>query len=157
MATLRKEIGSSGRSHSALFQYSLATDEYLSTLTWPNDIKIYDKMERSDSQVKATLLLLELPLRSTNWFIQPKDKSRKAKKIADFVEGTLFSNMFSFDELLKNICTMFTFGHSAFEKVFEVKKGFLQWKKFAIRPQSTLYDFIYDDVGGYIDNKAIFD
>lgn len=160
MAKLRKEIGGSGRSNSALFQYSLATDEYLSTLTWPNDIKIYDKMERSDSQVKATLLLLELPLRSTNWFIQPKDKSRKAKKIADFIEGTLFSNMFSFDELLKNICTMFTFGHSAFEKVFEVKKGFLQWKKFAIRPQSTLYDFIYDDVGDitniqqYLINKS---
>lgn len=147
MATLRKEIGSSGRSNSALFQYSLSTDEYLSTLAYPNDIKIYDKMERSDSQIKATLLLLELPLRSTNWFIQPKDKSRKAKKIADFIEETLFDNMFSFDEFLKNICTMFTFGHSVFEKVFTLNKGFLKWKKFAIRPQSTIYDFIYDDVG----------
>jgi phage gp29-like protein len=145
--TLKQEYGSVGRSNSALFQYNLATDEYLSTLTWPNDIKIYDKMERSDSQVKATLLLLELPLRSTNWFIQPKDKSGKAQQIADFIEETLFNNMFSFDELLKNICTMFAFGHSVFEKVFEVKNGFLQWKKFAIRPQSTIYDLIYDDVG----------
>lgn len=161
MAKMRSEIGSVGRSNSALFQYTLATDEYLNTLKWPQDISIYDKMERSDSQVKATLLLLELPLRSTNWFVQPKDKSGKAKKIAEFIEENLFkSMMFGFDEFLKNICTMFTFGHSAFEKVFTVNKGYLEWKKFAIRPQSTLYDFMYDDVGDitsiqqYLINKS---
>jgi len=152
MATMKGEIGSSGRSFSALFQYTLPTDEYFSTLTWPNDIKIYDKMQRSDSQVKAILLLMELPIRSTKWFITPADDSSQAKKNADFIEETLFTGppvgmQFHWDDFLKNVCSMFAYGHSIFEKVYEVRDGYLKWKKFAIRPQSTIYDFMYDGVG----------
>jgi len=148
MAYKQGEIGGVGRSNSALFQYNLSTDEYLNTLKWPNDIKIYDKMSRSDAQVKAMLLLLELPIRSTMWFIKPYDESSKAKEISDFINNNLFKKIgFSFDELLKNICTMFAFGHSIFEKVFEVRNGYLEWKKIAVRPQSTIYDWMYDEVG----------
>lgn len=147
-----KEIGSVGKSTSALFTYNLATDEYLSTLKWPYDIEIYNKMERSDAQVKAMLLLLELPIRSTSWFVKPKDASSKAKEIALFVEDALFTGpptgmKTTFDELIKNACTMFTYGHSVLEKVYEAKNGYVKWQKFAVRPQSTLYDWIYDDVG----------
>jgi phage gp29-like protein len=147
-----KELGTTGRSHSARFQYTLATDEYLNTLIWPKDIEIYNKMERSDAQVKAVLQMLELPIRSTSWYIKPADNSSQAKKIAEFVEENLFTGppkgmAINFDDFIKEICTMFTYGHSVFEKVYEVRDGFLRWKKFATRPQSTLYDFLYDDVG----------
>ena len=154
----RLEIGNIGRSNSALFQYSLSTDEYLQTLTWPNYISIYEKMKRSDAQVKAMLLMLELPLRSTQWYIEPYDKSANATKIKEFIEANLFEGppngmQIHWDDMLRNICTMFAFGHSIFEKVYEVgKDGYLKWKKFAPRPQATIYDFLYEDNG---DPKAI--
>jgi phage gp29-like protein len=145
----KKELGITGRSYSSRLQYNLGTDEYLSTLKWPSDIAIYNKMERSDSQVKATLLMLELPIRSTSWYIKPFDNSRKAKKISDFIEEALFSSMtLSFDDFIKEACTMFTYGHAVFEKVFKLNsKKELIWSKFATRPQSTIYDIMYDNVG----------
>jgi len=148
-SSTKKELGITGRSYSSRLQYNLGTDEYLSTLRWPSDIAIYNKMERSDSQVKATLLMLELPIRSTSWYIKPFDNSRKAKKIADFIEEALFSSMtLSFDDFIKEACTMFTYGHAVFEKVFKLNdKKELIWSKFATRPQSTIYDIMYDNVG----------
>jgi phage gp29-like protein len=148
----RGELGGTGRTFSARFEYSLATDEYLNTLKWPYDISIYNKMERSDAQIKATLLMMELPLRSTNWFIKPADNSSQAKKNAEFVEENLFTGppvgmSLHFEDFIKETCSMFTYGHAIFEKVFEAKNGWLKWKKFAPRPQSTIYDWYYDEVG----------
>jgi hypothetical protein len=147
-----REIGGTGRSSSIYKQITLDTDEYLSALRFPHDVSIYEKMGRSDAQVKAILLMLSLPIRSTQWFIRPKDESSKAKKIASFVEECLFGDygiglQLGFDDFIRNVTTMFQFGHSIFEKVFEVKKGQYKWKKFAVRPQSTIYDIYYDDVG----------
>ena len=156
MATRRGELGATGRSFSARFQYQLATDEYLSALQWPNDIEIYNKMERSDAQVKATLLMLELPIRSTSWYLKPADNSSQAKKNKEFIQENLFSGppkgmSSNFDDFLKEVCSMFVYGHSVFEKVFTIKENYLHWQKFAARPQSTLYDFLYDKKGNLTD------
>lgn len=143
------EIGAIGRTKSALFEYNLATDEYLDKLRWPDNIKVYEKMKRSDSQIKAMLLVLELPIRSTKWYLEPADKSTKAKKIAEFVEENLLEGLEThFDDVLRQACSMFAFGHSIFEIVYQVnKKKEITWKKFAPRPVSTIYDFIYTEVG----------
>lgn len=145
-----RELGATGRGRSQIF--SINEDEYLSELSFPSDIDVYDKMGRSDSQIGAILLMLSLPIRATQWFIQPKDKSSKAQEIADYVNDCLFGEYGiglnnGFNEFIKDITTMFQYGHSVFEKVFEVKKGKYKWKKFAIRPQSTIYDIYYDSVG----------
>lgn len=148
----KNELGGTGRSYAQRFQQYLGTDEYLSNLQFPYDVPIYEKMARSDGQVKAMLLMLSLPIRSTEWFIKPKDDSAEAKKIASFVEDCLFGGYGTglsngFDDFIKDVTTMFQFGHSIFEKVFEVKNGKYKWKKFAVRPQSTIYDIYYDNVG----------
>ena len=151
---VRSEMGSVGRSHSALFQYNLATEEYLNKLKWPDNLAVYDKMKRSDAQIKAMLLVLELPIRSTQWYIEPVDNSRKAKQIALFVEDNLFKGppdgmTMHWEDLLRQVCLMFPFGYSIFEKVYKVdNKGFLTWRKFSPRPASTVYDFLYDENGG---------
>lgn len=153
----RVEKGATGRSQSALYQYRLSTDEYLAALMHPNDIVIYNKMERSDAMVKAILLMLELPIRSTEWFVTPRDSSDNSKHIANFVQDSLlgvYPNglITGFDEFIKNVCSMFQYGHSIFEKVWGTTiwnntPGYFKLKKLAIRPQSTIYDFIYDRVG----------
>jgi phage gp29-like protein len=146
------ELGGTGRYRNQRFQSTLDTDEYYSSLKFPYDINIYNKMGRSDAQVQAVLLMISLPIRATQWFIRPLDKSKKAQKIAEYIDKCLFSGVnnglyMGFDEFIKNVTTMYQYGHSVFEKVFEIKKSMIKWKKFAVRPQSTIYDIHYDDVG----------
>lgn len=148
----RVEVGGTGRAYAQRFQQYLATDEYLSALRFPYDVTVYEKMGRSDGQIRAILLMLSLPIRATQWFIRPKDSSKKAQTIANYVEECLFGGYDvglnnGFDDFIKDVTTMFQFGHSIFEKVFEVKKQKIKWKKFAVRPQSTIYDVYYDRVG----------
>ena len=147
----QEEIGSISRS---LFN-RLSDTEYLSLLTWPNSITTYDKMRRSDAQVQALLYCLELPIRSTRWYVEPYDKNNpKDVQIAEFIEENLFSGppkgmTTHWDDFLRLALLMFPFGHSVFEKVYEVdSKGFAKWKKFAERPHETIKDFKYDERGG---------
>jgi len=146
-----EEIGSISRS---LFN-RLSDTEYLSLLTWPNSITTYDKMRRSDAQVQALLYCLELPIRSTRWYVEPYNKNNpKDVQIAEFIEENLFSGppkgmTVHWDDFLRLALLMFSFGHSVFEKVYEVdSKGFAKWRKFAERPHETIKDFKYDEKGG---------
>ena len=146
-----QEIGSISRS---LFN-RLSDTEYLSLLTWPNSTYIYDKMRRSDAQVQALLFCMELPIRSTRWYVEPWNKNNpKDVQIAEFIEENLFSGpprgMTShWDDFLRLALLMLPFGHSIFEKVYEVDShGYAKWRKFAERPHETIKDFKYDERGG---------
>lgn len=146
-----EEIGSITRS---LFN-RLSDTEYLSTLTWPNSITTYDKMRRSDAQVQALLYCMELPIRSTRWYVEPYDKNNaKDRQIAEFVSENLFSGppigmTIHWDDFLRLALLMLPFGHSVFEKVYEVDShGYAKWRKFAERPHETIKDFKYDERGG---------
>ena len=146
-----QEIGSISRS---LFN-RLSDTEYLSLLTWPNSTYIYDKMRRSDAQVQALLHALELPIRSTRWYVEPWNKNNpKDVQIAEFIEENLFSGppkgmTVHWDDFLRLALLMLPFGFSAFEKVYEVDThGYAKWRKFAERPHETIKDFKYDERGG---------
>lgn len=146
------ELGAVGQSHSALFA-ALGSDEYLAELRWPQNITVYEKMRRSDSQIQAMLLALELPLRSTKWLIEPYSDDAKDIEVAEFIEENLFTGppqgmTQHWDDFLRLALTMFWAGHSVFEKVFEIKDGYVRWRKFAQRPHKTIYDFLYDENGG---------
>jgi len=146
------ELGSTGRAASAIWS-SMATEEYLAALKWPQNIGIYEKMRRSDSQVQAMLLVIELPIRSTHWFVEPYSDSKQDEEIADFISSNLFDGPPSgltqhWDDFLRLALTMLPFGHAVFEKVFELQDGKVRWRKFAPRPVSTVSAFTYDEQGG---------
>jgi len=143
-----KEYGGTGAGKASGLQ-----EEYLRELRWPKSVEKFDKMRRSDSQVQAILLAMELPIRSTNWYIKPASDDKKDEEIAEFLSENLFTGppkgmTQHFDDLLRLALTMLPFGFSVFEKVFEVKDGKYYWKKLAHRPQRTIQEFLYDDEGG---------
>jgi len=151
---MQAEVGSVGRPHSEIFGAALATEEYLQELRWPRDIQVYDKMRRSDSQIQCMLLAMELPIRSTKWVVEPYSEDSKDKQIAEEIEDNLFTGpplgmSQHWEDFLRLAMTMIIFGHSVFEKVFKIdERGYARWKKFAQRPQRTIYDFLYDENGG---------
>ena len=112
---------------------------------------IYEKMRKSDATVNATLLACEMPIRSTRWYIEPatNDKGEvdnKDQEVADFVSEALFDKMEqSWDDHLREVLTMFSFGFSIFEKVFKFEDGKVWIKKLGMRKQTTIEKWEMED------------
>ena len=102
-------------------------------------------MRKSDAQVFATLLAMELPIRATKWSVQPAQTAEGETgdfehEVADFVEKALFEKMEgTFDDFLREALTMLPFGFSIFEKVWTADQNNVWLKKLATRKQSSIY------------------
>lgn len=106
-------------------------------------------MRKTDAQVNASLLSMELPIRATKRDVEAAyneegETEDKDQEIADFVKDAIFEYMDnSRDDLLREILTMLPFGFSVFEKVFWFKdidgQKHIILKKLAFRKQSTIY------------------
>jgi len=72
-------------------------------------------MRRTDAQVNAVLMAMELPIRSSRWYIEPAQNADgetddAAWEVSDFVEKALFDGMEStWDDTLREILTMLPF------------------------------------------------
>lgn len=140
------ELGATG---TAFFAGQLAEEEYNPDLRGEKAINVFEKMRRSDGQVKAALLACELPLRAARWDIQAASDSSKDQEIASFVRQNLFDWMtITWDDFLRHILLMLPFGFSMFEKVWELKDGKYRWRKLAPRLPRTLHEWDIDAEGG---------
>lgn len=140
------ELGATG---TVLFAGQLTEVEYNPDLRGEKAIKVYEKMRRSDGQVKAALLACELPLRAARWDIEAASESRRDQQIAQFVRENLFDQMtITWDDFLRHILLMLPFGFSVFEKVWEIVDGKYRWRKLAPRLPKTIWKWKMDPEGG---------
>jgi hypothetical protein len=131
-------IGASG---TAIFSGIITTDEYNpDLLNWVDRVAIYDQMRRNDGQVKALLKMLALPLLRAQWTIEKGTDDAAGEEIQSFVESCLFHDMQyestegltvyqTWDEILRHILLMYTFGAMAFETCYRVDDGWVKWSK----------------------------
>lgn len=123
--------------------WGFISEEYNPDLTGSTGLKKYDEMRKSDAQIFATLLAMELPIRSTLWYIEPGETEDGTGEqittdqdyiIANFVEKALFEKMeITWDDFLRQALTMTTFWFSLFEKVFKFEGDKVILKKLAQR------------------------
>lgn len=140
-----KEIGASG----TLIQNGIITgEEYNRNLIGKQALAVYDEMRRSDSNVHSALQLVKLPLMSATWGIQAAQDpdgniSDEDQEVADFLERELFGRNINFTNFLRQALTMLDFGHSVFEKVYELteynNKPRIGLAKLSSRKQTTIY------------------
>ena len=103
-------------------------EDFNSKLRFPANTKIYEEMRRSDAQVNACLLAMELPIRATKWSVEwtkneEGETDDQGREIAEFVEKCLFDYLETTrDDLLRQVLTMLPFGFSVFEKVYGFKE-----------------------------------
>lgn len=122
----------------------------------------FEKMRKSDSQVRATLRLVKTPVLSARWYVSPAesagsssetDVSPKDKKIAQFVSDCFFKWMdTSWPQLLSDILVMLDFGFSAFVKEWQVKRisrgqTRVIWKQLSPRHPLSVFGWYYTDRG----------
>lgn len=110
-------VGSTGTSSYAGYP----SEEYLSQLRGRQRADTFDRMRRSDGQVKAVLKAVKDTVRSASWEVEPgafkgTEASDEAKADAALVEHILFEDMGkSWDEFISEVLTLLDFGHSVFE------------------------------------------
>ena len=118
-------------------------------LRWPQNISVYDRMRRQDAQVISVIRAVSLPIRRTEWRIDPNGAP---PEVAEFVATNLglplmgsvlptpvrTRNRFSWQEHLRHALLMLTFGHAFFEQVYDYDGRWLNLRKLAYRPPLTI-------------------
>lgn len=125
-------------------------------LRFPLNLTIYDKMRRSDGQVRASLLAISLPILSLDWEVEPwrpTDESSGEEleptpehiEIARQVRHDLFENLDQpWQQVLREVLGMLWAGFWIVEPVFEVGKhdGLVHLKKLATRLPMSVYRWL---------------
>lgn len=114
-------------------------------------MEVFEKMRRSDAQVSAVLLAMELPIRNAYWFVEPaKDDddevTPEAEEHARFVSDNLFEKMRDgWDNKLREILTELPFGFSLFEKTYISDGEKVYLDKLGFRKQTTIMQWMTQD------------
>lgn len=141
----RKDTGTGplGGSGTSIFS-GIINEEYNQKLSGLAGMEQYEIMRKSDATVAAVIRAMELPIRSTRWYVQPAqddegETSDESWEIAGFLEKNLFELLDrTWDETLHEILTMLPFGFSVFEKVFAAHGEKVILSKLAFRKQTTI-------------------
>ena len=159
------EFGSTGLKHSGGTVY----EEFLTNLRATKGARVYREMSDNDPTVGSILYAIEKVILRLDWRIDPfQDKSAdgdtnpKDQETAEFINECLNDMSDSWDATLTQILSMLTYGYAFHEIVYKVRGGDskdpkrrskfndnkIGWRKFAIRGQETLWQWMFDEEGG---------
>ena len=137
--------------------------EYNPILEGRSSFLVYEKMRRSDADVRAALLACKLPIRAADYQIVPGLKENEpgfdlAKQIADEVRENLLGGLESptstgcwvtqnFETVKENALLCLDFGCAAHEDLWHIDGDKVRLRKLAPRLPYTFYRFHVDDDG----------
>lgn len=122
VSTDKVEVGSvRGASGTQWFGGLLTGEEYNADLQGDNAIRVYDRMRRSDGQVKALLMACKLPLLNADWSVKAASEDAEDVEIAQFVQDNLMGGMrITWQDVLWHILTQLDFGFAVCEAIYDV-------------------------------------
>jgi len=137
--------------------------EYNPVLEGRSAFLVYEKMRRSDADVKAALVACKLPIRAADYQIVPGRKENEpgfalAKQIADEVRENLFGGLESptstgcwvtqnFEAVKENALLCLDFGCAAHEDLWHIDGDKVRLRKLAPRLPYTFYRYHVDEDG----------
>ena len=144
------EKGNSGTAISA----KVYDNEYLSELSGVEAHTIYNKMRRSDTQVRKVLAAITSPIKAAAWSIEPASEDTIDVEAAALMERILFEDL-NYDHKLGEILTFLAHGFSLFEVIHEnkVSKDFGPYTglaNLAFRNQATITEWLVDPKTGVL-------
>lgn len=113
--------------------WDMIAEETTPELQWPQNLRVYDKMRRTDPQVQAMLRAVTLPIVRTPWRIQPNGAS---PEVVQFVAQDLglpivgapdgetmprTRDRFSWAKHLRMALLSLSYGHMVFEQVYRIE------------------------------------
>jgi hypothetical protein len=136
-----KEKGNSGTAISAL----VYQNEYLNELIGVEAHTIYNRMRRSDTQVRKVLAAIVNPIKAATWSVPAVSDDQKDIEAAALMERIFFTDL-DYDHKLNEILTFLAHGFSIFEVIHENKESsdFGQYTglaNLAFRNQTTITEW----------------
>ncbi len=137
-------------------------EEFLRQLQGNKGIKTYKEMAENDAVIGAMLFATEYLARQVTWNVRPASEDPHDKEVADFVWGAMNDMSNSWTDIISEVFSFLVFGWSWFEIVFKRRQGDspdpskrskfndnkIAWRKWAIRSQDSLVEWVFDDDGG---------
>jgi hypothetical protein len=154
-----EELGVTGLKHSGGY----VDEEWLRELQRQRGPKRYREMRDNDPVVGGMMFAIEALIRRVKWRVEPGDKSAAAIDHAEFVDSCRDDMSHTWEELIAEILSFFTYGWSYFEVVYKRRvgpderdassrsrfdDGRYGWRKIAIRSQDSLDRWDLDEAGG---------
>ena len=131
--------------------------EHVGDLTWPLSIRTYARM-RHDPVLASVLAAYSLPILKTSWHLDPRGAPAKVAKLCadslglpllgrDDKPGPVRRRGVKWLEHVRGALGVLTFGHAAFEPVYDVSTGVAMLAALAERPQLSFAEIEVDDQG----------
>lgn len=157
-----KEIGATGLRHFG----GLVDEEQLQVLRGQRAAIIFEEMRNNDSTIGAFIYLTMSLIRQTKWraVSNPDATSiEEGEKEQKFLEECVGDMSHTWSDFVTEILSMMWHGWAYFNRVYKYRMGKnpgdptrnskhddnrLGWRKFAIRSQETLLEWMIDDDGG---------
>jgi len=137
---------------------------YLKELHYPEAAAKYNEMLRRDPTLASLDVAMKLLARTAKWSVLPGGNSDADKAAADFLLQAMNDMSHSFDDHIEDALSCVPYGWAYFEIVYKRRNGFqpenseqpssgyndgrIGWRKFAIRRQSSLDHWEFDEAGG---------
>lgn len=152
-------------------------EEYLRELQGTEAADIFDKMRRSDTQIKMVLSAVKNPIKKANWHIEAASHLGRDKYMSDFIHFNLMEDLGKpWRKTLHEVLSMADFGFAVLELTHKIVKnektfgtyvglGNLAWRsprtieKFNVDKSGKLVSITqqaYGDVGRQVDIPAEF-
>lgn len=128
------------------------TEDHIEALQGYAAALVYDKMRRSDTQVRKILNAIVAPIKSAKWSVEPFDTESRSLEIANLIDQILFKDI-NWSKFLNEVTTFVAHGHAIFEVVHENKTSkdlgpYTGLAQLGFRRQSTIIEWHHDEVTG---------
>lgn len=130
-------------------------DDHIESLTGFEAALFYDRMRRSDTQVRKVLSAINNPIKSAQWEIEPASDETKDVESAALIKQILFKDI-SWSKFLNEALTCVMHGFSIFEVVHENKENvdigmYTGLAQLGYRKQSTITEWCHNPVTGVLE------
>ena len=127
-------------------------DDHIDGLKGSEANSFYDKMHRSDTQVRKAISAVNYPIKAAEWSIEPASDDAKDLEAAALIEQILFKDI-SWSKFMHEVLTFYLHGFAAFEVVHKNRVNketgpYTGLAQLAFRKQNTITEWTHDKVTG---------
>lgn len=153
------EIGASGLNRT---QQGSVDEEFLPNLQGRKALNVFQEMSENDPLVGAILYAIDMLCRGVDWDVEEHPDG--TEEDAEFIRECMQDMSHTWADHISEVLSMLRYGWSWFEVVYKKRSGYqpetskvptsrfddgkIGWRKFAIRAQSSLDRWDFDEGGG---------